>query len=84
MENLKTIQLKNGNIQPMKMWITFLHADFENSWIPLTDWNNVQIFAQENNNDFAKKIAREKFDSTSFGLADCEQKKLGNAMWNNF
>tara|TARA_R100001440_G_scaffold1221_1_gene4093 strand:+ start:994 stop:1260 length:267 start_codon:yes stop_codon:yes gene_type:complete len=73
----------NGNIQPMKMWVTFLHADFQNSWIPLTDWNDVQIFEQDDI-EFAIKIAREKFGSMPFGLADCEQKNLNNAMWDNF
>jgi|TARA_R100000084_G_scaffold108195_4_gene70270 hypothetical protein len=91
MENLRKLSsdfectiLDNGLRQPEKTWITFLHAGFEENWLPLTDWDGNDIFWSTDNMRIAKKIAHEKFGGAKFGLSPCNQKKIGNACVDNF
>ena len=73
----------NGLRQPEKVWITFLHAGWQKHWLPLTDWNDNDIFWSTDNVKIAKQIAHEKFGGASFGLSPCNQKEIGNACIDN-
>ena len=75
--------LDNGLRQPEKVWITFLHAGFNKHWLPLTDWEDNEIFWSTDNVRIAKKIATEKFPGCKFGLTPCGQKKLNNSCIDN-
>jgi hypothetical protein len=79
----RTKQTEQGTIVPEMVWITFLNNGFQKEWLPLTDWNNNQLFWSDELTNQFKKIACEKF-GISFGLAPCSQKELNNACIDNF
>lgn len=79
----RTKQTEQGIIVPEMVWITFLNNGFQKEWLPLTDWNNNQLFWSDELTNQFKKIAGEKF-GVSFGLSPCSQKQLNNACIDNF
>jgi len=74
---------ENGLLQPETTWITFIHAGWQEHWLPLTDWDGNPIFWSTDNMRIAKKIAHEKFPCCSWGISPCSQKKIGNACTDN-
>ena len=94
---IKTKKTKEGSIVPSKVWITFLDNGFEKVWLPLMHWADGKeeqmmwsnIWCEEkqcftHTNREIKKVAHENFPNIKWGLADCEQKELGNACIDNF
>tara|TARA_B100001758_G_C18333100_1_gene569999 strand:- start:275 stop:667 length:393 start_codon:yes stop_codon:yes gene_type:complete len=67
-----------------KCWITFLHTDFLDCWVPLTDWENKPVFWEQKNSREIKKIASQKFPNIKFALSNCTYKKMNECLIDNF
>lgn len=94
---IRTKQTEEGSTVPSKVWITFLGNGFEKEWLPLMHWADGKeqqmvwsdIWSEEKQcftsiNREIKQVAHENFPNIKWGLADCEQKRLGNACIDNF
>jgi hypothetical protein len=87
---IRTKQTKEGSIVPSKVWITFLNNGFEKHWLPLMHFvdgvEQQMVWSTDDigTNPMIKRTAAENFPHLKWGLADCEQKELGNACIDNF
>jgi hypothetical protein len=62
-------------------WVTFLNDGWEQTWIAVTDENDVHL---EFHSEDTMNICRSQFGHTSFGIAQTSQMILGNSVRDNF
>lgn len=87
---MKLEWLKNRTVMiEGKVWITVLNNKFEEEWLPLCDESGEQMLWTRDSetkmlNPEIKMRAHQLFPNVMWGLANCEQKRMGNACIDNF